>query len=104
MYDAQGNTRFELNLGDASEDLQTTPQGLIWVSYFDEGVYGGSIGRQGLVCFDNAGTPLFKYADFAEQNELPMQRLLRNERRSGGCDVAQLLHRLSADPIAQLRN
>ena len=40
--DAQGNTRFELNLGDASEDLQTKPQGLIWVSYFDEGVYGGS--------------------------------------------------------------
>lgn len=72
IYDAQGGTRFELNLGDASEDLQTTPQGLIWVSYFDEGVYGGSIGRQGLVCFDNAGTPLFKYADFAEQNALPM--------------------------------
>ena len=72
MYDAQGNVRFELDLGDASGDLETTPQALIWVSYFDEGVYGGAIGRQGLVCFDNAGTPLFKYADFAEQNALPM--------------------------------
>ena len=30
------------------------------------------MGRQGLVCFDNAGTPLFKYADFAEQNALRM--------------------------------
>ena len=74
VYDAQGNVRFEMDLGDASEDLQTTSQGLIWVSYFDEGVYGGTIGRQGLVCFDNAGTPLFKYADFAEQNALPMIR------------------------------
>lgn len=72
VYGAGGNVRFTLDLGDASEDLQTTPEGLIWVSYFDEGVFGSSIGRQGLVCFDKAGTPLFKYADFAEQNDLPM--------------------------------
>lgn len=38
--------------GDASGDLQTTQDGLIWVSYFDEGVFGGGIGRQGLVCYD----------------------------------------------------
>lgn len=70
-YDAHGGVRFTVDLGDASEDLQTTPDGLIWVSYFDEGVFGGGIGRQGLVCFDAGGTPLFKYADFAEQNALP---------------------------------
>jgi hypothetical protein len=58
--------------GDASGDLQTTQDGLIWVSYFDEGVFGGGIGRQGLVCYDATGRPTFKYADFAEQNALPM--------------------------------
>ena len=42
------------------------------VSYFDEGVFGSGIGRQGLVCFDSSGEDLFKYADFAEQNDLPM--------------------------------
>jgi hypothetical protein len=60
-----------LNLGDASVDIQTTPQGLIWVAYFDEGVYGGGIGANGLVCFDPDGDAVFKYADFAEKNTLP---------------------------------
>ena len=72
LYDAHGAVRTRLDLGDASEDLQTTPDGLIWVSYFDEGGFGGGIGRQGLVCYDATGKPTFKYADFAEQNGLPM--------------------------------
>ncbi len=42
------------------------------MSYFDEGVFGSGIGQQGLVCFDSAGKHLFEYADFAEQNSLPM--------------------------------
>jgi hypothetical protein len=42
------------------------------VSYFDEGVFGGGIGSQGLVCFDSTGVPTFRYGDFAEQNGLPM--------------------------------
>ena len=64
--------RRTLDLGDASEDLQTTADGRIWVSYFDEGVFGGGIGRQGLVCFDSDGAPIFRYADYAEQHDLPM--------------------------------
>ena len=72
LYDVHGAVRSTLDLGDASEDLQTTPDGRIWISYFDEGVFGGGIGRQSLVCFDATGAPLFKYADFAEQNALPM--------------------------------
>ncbi len=72
LYDAHGAVRTKLDLGDASEDLQTTPNGLIWVSYFDEGVFGDGIGRQGLVCYDAAGRPTFEYADLAEQNGLPM--------------------------------
>ena len=72
MYDAHGAVRRTLDLGDASEDLQITAEGHIWVSYFDEGVFGHSIGREGLVCFDRGGTPLFKYGEYAEQQGLPM--------------------------------
>lgn len=72
FHEANGALRSVAELGDAIESIQTTTDGRIWVSYFDEGVFGGGIGRQGLVCFDSAGRHLFKYADFAEQNNLPM--------------------------------
>jgi hypothetical protein len=74
IYNDAGRLRGNLDLGDASEDLQTTPQGHIWVSYFDEGVFGNGIGAEGggLVCFDEAGIPVFKYAEFAEKHSLPL--------------------------------
>jgi len=71
LYDNAGLLLTTLDLGDASEDIQTTPDGRIWVSYFDEGVFGGSIGNQGLVCFDRDGDPIFRYAEFAEKMGLP---------------------------------
>jgi hypothetical protein len=72
FYDASGALHSAVELGDAIESVQTTTNGRIWVSYFDEGVFGGGIGRQGLVCFDSSGKTVFKYGDFAEQNNLPM--------------------------------
>ena len=72
FHEANGALRSVAEFGDAIESIQTTADGRIWVSYFDEGVFGSGIGRQGLVCFDSAGRNLFKYADFAEQNDLPM--------------------------------
>lgn len=73
IYDRAGRPQRTLDLGDASEDLQTTPNGKIWVSYFDEGVYGRGVGsQQGVVCFDPSGHPIFKYFDFAIENELPL--------------------------------
>jgi hypothetical protein len=71
IYDEHGQVRGEMDLGDANEDLQTTSDGRIWVSYFDEGVFGGGIGSAGMVCFDETGTPIFKYAEFAERHNLP---------------------------------
>lgn len=71
ICDKKGRSQRTLDLGDASNDVQTTSNGHIWVSYFDEGVFGGGIGRHGVVCFDSAGQPIFKYSDFAEQNQLP---------------------------------
>jgi hypothetical protein len=39
VYNQQGRLFRTLDLGDASEDLQTTQDGKIWASYFDEGVF-----------------------------------------------------------------
>lgn len=71
IYDDEGQFLRSIDLGDASEDVQTTPEDRIWVSYFDEGVFGSGIGRQGAVCFDSSGNPVFQYGEFAEQNGLP---------------------------------
>jgi hypothetical protein len=68
----EGQLQRTLDLGGASNDIQTTPNGKIWVSYFDEGVYGGGPGsRQGIVYFDSSGQHIFKYFDFAEENTPP---------------------------------
>lgn len=72
IYDRRGSHVLRtLDLGDASEEIQTTPDGRIWVSYFDEGVFGNGIGNEGLVCFDSNGHPIFKYATFANRADLP---------------------------------
>jgi hypothetical protein len=72
MFDSKGEKLVRtLDLGDASEDIQTTPEGHIWVGYFDEGVFGDGIGAYGLVCLNADGAPVFKYADFADEHELP---------------------------------
>jgi hypothetical protein len=71
IYDATGKILKELDLGDGSKDVQTTAQGNIWVSYFDEGVFGDGIGSAGLVCFDRTGKPLFNYAEWAEKTQAP---------------------------------
>ena len=60
-----------LDLGDASEDVQTTPDGQIWVGYFDEGVFGTGIGQAGAVCFDAEGKPIFSFNQFAKRKQLP---------------------------------
>ncbi len=71
LHDASGHFHRSIDLGDASEDIQTTPDEKIWVSYFDEGVFGGGIGKQGVVCFGAGGIPEFRYGEFAERSGLP---------------------------------
>ncbi|MEW9533132.1 hypothetical protein [Microbispora sp. NPDC049125] len=60
IYTADGELVREGVLGDGIEDVQTTSSGDIWVSYFDEGVYGNygwggpgpePIGSPGLIRF-----------------------------------------------------
>lgn len=60
VYDPDGTIRRQFVLGDGINGVQTTTDGMIWVSYFDEGVCGNlgwdkPIGAAGLVCFDSTG-------------------------------------------------
>lgn len=71
ICDKDGKVLGTLDLGDAINHVQTTPGGLIWVGYFDEGVYGGGVGNAGLVCFGPSGLVIFKYSDFAKDHDLP---------------------------------
>lgn len=71
ILDEDGEIIRVLDLGDASEHIQTTSDGHIWVAYFDEGVFGNGIGQEGLICFDPNGQPIFRYGDFAEKHKLP---------------------------------
>jgi hypothetical protein len=72
VYGADGRLRREILLGDGIADLQATTGGEVWVSYFDEGVFGNfgwgvaddaqePIGAAGLVCFDTEGSRLWEY-------------------------------------------
>ncbi|WP_147445711.1 hypothetical protein [Corallococcus aberystwythensis] len=65
VYSPEGALLRELTLGDGIADVQTTSDGQVWISYFDEGVFGNRgwgddatrppIGEDGLVRFDAWG-------------------------------------------------
>ena len=62
IYSAQGDLLRTLALGDGIEDIQTTADGQLWVSYFDEGVFGDTtFGRLGLACFDQNDLVVFGF-------------------------------------------
>jgi len=66
VYTTKGELGREFLLGDGIEDLQVDRLGRIWVSYFDEGVFGNCgwqtpIGATGLCCFDGFGHRLWEY-------------------------------------------
>jgi len=70
VYDRDGRELRRFLLGDGANDVRTTPDGTIWVSYFDEGVFGNfgwgrpgpePIGAPGLRAFSATGEPVFAY-------------------------------------------
>lgn len=61
VWSRQGSLVRQLSLGDGIEDVQTSERSDIWVSYFDEGVFGA--GEPGLACFDPTGKRVFSFAD-----------------------------------------
>ena len=66
VYDSAGTLSRSFHAGDGIEDIQTTEDGRTWVSYFDEGVFGGTtLGQAGLACLDRSGQVNFKFSDLA---------------------------------------
>jgi hypothetical protein len=66
LYGRDGVLKSEFTLGDGIASVQTTEQGLIWVSYFDEGIFGNygwsePLGGSGLVAWSSSGTKLYEY-------------------------------------------
>jgi hypothetical protein len=67
VYAPDGTRLRSFHAGDGIEDVQATERGDVWVSYFDEGVFGGiSLGRSGLACLDRHGRPSFRLSDLTD--------------------------------------
>lgn len=69
-YNVNGQLIEAFTLGDGISNVQIDEQDTIWVSYFDEGIFGNfgweqPIGRQGLVAFSKNGQKLWEAADFS---------------------------------------
>jgi hypothetical protein len=70
VVDWNGRVERTFTIGDGVQDVRATPEGDVWVSYFDEGVFGNygwnspgpePIGAHGLVGFDPRGSVRFTY-------------------------------------------
>ena len=66
VFDKEGKILRRFVLGDGINDVQTTGDGLIWVSYFDEGIFGNfgwnePMGSSGLNCFDSTGQIIWHF-------------------------------------------
>jgi hypothetical protein len=68
IFDPRSGQANRVHLGDGISDLQIDDRGRIWIAYFDEGVFGGSVGQAGLVCFSALGKKVWEFpadADYA---------------------------------------
>ena len=66
VYTRTGEFKREILHGDGIQTVQTTSTGIIWTSYFDEGVFGNygwgkPVGSSGLVAWDTQGRKLYEF-------------------------------------------
>ncbi|BDI34308.1 hypothetical protein CCAX7_63590 [Capsulimonas corticalis] len=66
LYDSQGRLVRRWVFGDGIQDVQVSRDQRIWVSYFDEGIFGNRgwntpLGSTGLQCFDTEGETLWRF-------------------------------------------
>lgn len=66
VYSRDGTFLRAFLLGDGIQTIQTTRQGEIWTSYFDEGVFGNygwgaPVGEAGLVAWNASGEKVYEY-------------------------------------------
>jgi hypothetical protein len=67
VFDRHGRLLREVLLGDGIQAIQTTDEGTIWTSFFDEGVFGNygwsaPVGASGLVAWGSFGNKVFEFA------------------------------------------
>lgn len=67
VFNYEGKLKRSFLLGDGIQDVQTTADGRIWTSYFDEGIFGNygwkhPIGSPGLILWDKTGSKLYEYS------------------------------------------
>ncbi|XGV97763.1 MAG: hypothetical protein ACAF41_02260 [Leptolyngbya sp. BL-A-14] len=66
IYSLSGEFRREILLGDGIQSVQATSDGVIWTSFFDEGVFGNfgwdePVGSSGLVAWDSEGNKIYDF-------------------------------------------
>lgn len=66
FFDADGQFQREILLGDGIESVQVTHSGIIWTSFFDEGIFGNygwndPVGASGLVAWDRDGQSIYQF-------------------------------------------
>lgn len=73
VFGGDGSVRRRFLVGDGIQNVQTTDDGLIWTSFFDEGVFGNNgwdrpVGESGLIAWDAEGIRVFtnSEADIAD--------------------------------------
>jgi hypothetical protein len=72
VYGSDGTYLRSFHAGDGIEDAQATEEGRIWVSYFDEGVFGDTaLGQAGLGCLDSSGRVSFRFNELASTGTVP---------------------------------
>ncbi len=66
VYSRAGRFIREILLGDGIQAVQATPGGVVWTSYFDEGIFGNygwqdPVGASGLIAWDSSGRKLYEF-------------------------------------------
>jgi hypothetical protein len=66
IYSLNGEFRREILLGDGIQSVQATSDGIIWTSFFDEGIFGNfgwnePVGASGLVAWNAEGTKIYDF-------------------------------------------
>ena len=66
IYSIEGIFQREILLGDGIQNVQTDSNGIIWTSFFDEGVFGNfgwnePVGKSGLIAWNTEGKKVYEF-------------------------------------------
>lgn len=70
VLEEDGRLSRSFPLGDGIQHVRCAPDGTIWVGYFDEGIFGHTVGSGGIVRFNARGELLWAYNDQAREGGL----------------------------------